>query len=416
MTVGGHRPRNPSALSRDVPFVREVVALIVYRGPIQKAKLALLIDAHATAYGEVGFVWLTPRKPHTDRGEKFLHGQSQIAWSRLVDGRPRRFLSAVRVLRELCRRESGPIMAVGFSALPYVQRLRAAPITWCINGIPEERLLHRRTMRVRTGAHLAWMGARLGRRPDLVVTVSDPMSDLVKARFGKLETLSIPSCVNASLFNPRTRRERTTLVYLGGGQPWQGLDYLGEIWAALHRSRPELKFRVISRDQRTRRLAAGVSPQSIELVRSESATQTRDLLSDAAFGFLLRLDSLVNRVSFPTKLGEYLASGVPVVLSDMPWDPARLLRDSTAAVQVPVAATPEDVAMTVGEALDWSEERRAEAERACLELARELDRHVWASRLAAALPQNGRDHEAKGQTRQRSTDSLPGEETECQSM
>jgi hypothetical protein len=43
-------------------------------------------------------------------------------------------------------------------------------------------------------------------------------------------------------------------------------------------------------------------------------------LHDSEAGFLLRKDTIVNRVCFPTKLGEYLASGCWVVSSNIDWD------------------------------------------------------------------------------------------------
>ena len=96
--------------------------------------------------------------------------------------------------------------------------------------------------------------------------------------------------------------------------------WLQEVWTEIHQQDPSIHFQVISRDERCKMLGHRIAPEKIRFVSSSNFSEVAGFLHESEVGFLLRKDTIVNRVCFPTKLGEYLASGSWVVTSDIDWD------------------------------------------------------------------------------------------------
>jgi len=367
-------------------------ALLLYRGPFQTSRLSLLTDACARAFGHVSFVWLAPRPP-SETQRALVHSDITVHLGlgdyRILDGRPTRMLRTIRALRKQDSAGAAPVIAVGFTALPYARSLQANPLVWSVNGIPEERLLLRNALSDRIRNSWTWRTAAAGRRPDLVVTVSRPMSELIAARVGGRRTVAVPTAVDSPSFAPPERSNRRYLTYLGSGAPWQDLGRVNRIWRSLHIRRKDLRFRVVSKDERTRALGEGIATEAIDFQRADSRRHLAQLLHEAVLGFALRSDHLVNRTSFPTKIGQYLAAGAPVVTTDMDWDPAILLRGSGACVLVPPNSADDDVVSRVLDALAEVTTTPVEAERRCLVAAARLDRRRWAEALANLLRNDG---------------------------
>lgn len=197
---------------------------------------------------------------------------------------------------------------------------------WCINGIPEESLLHRDTLLKRLEVFAKWKFAQMIFDPKLIVTVSGRMRDYLCRKFPKSRGVNIPLCVDLGRFGGSREINRRFFTYSGSGAPWQNLMQLSEVWGCIHQLDPEIKFRVISRDPRARVLAQNLPSKSIEFVGTSDLDELAQWLLEAEVGFLLRKNTLVNRVSFPTKLSEYLASGAWVVGSDIDWDVAEIMK------------------------------------------------------------------------------------------
>src|SRR6185437_7226398 len=113
-------------------------------------------------------------------------------------------------------------------------------------------------------------------------------------------------------FDPKT--ERRYLIYSGGLQPWQCIGQM--ISAVAHMRCSDLP--VVFLCGQEEELRSKVKANGLEnriTVRSASTTEVREYYLKSQFGFVLRDDSVVNRVACPTKLVEYLHCGViPVVL------------------------------------------------------------------------------------------------------
>lgn len=106
------------------------------------------------------------------------------------------------------------------------------------------------------------------------------------------------------------------VCYCGSTSKWQRLDDVFRLFAALQDHRPKDRLLVLTPDSSQTVLqaagACGVDSRSI-IVRSVSHAEVPRWLSAADFGILLRENHVLNQVASPTKLGEYLSCGLPVV-------------------------------------------------------------------------------------------------------
>ncbi len=344
---------------------------IVYRGPLQRSRLSLLLAASARAFGEGSFAWITPWP--IDRGQvgrlsDFLETTDGVRAWEIIDGH----VSVARRARQHLKRFGGdwqgPTLCVGFSSLPYAARLSKGPLIWCINGIPEERLLHNRSVASRIRVRMQWLMPRLFPVPTLIVTVSSRMARLVADRVRSTEIVAIPNAPDPSFFQPDDGNTRRLHSYMGSGAPWQGVEHLSDVWGEVHEQDPTTRFRVISRDERTRVLARHLPDRAVEFTAAEHPADVARLLHNSGCGYLLRSPDLVNRVSFPLKFGEYVSTGTWVVSSDIDWDPGDLVRETRCGILTPASATPREIAARVLEAQRSSDELIANCARASARL------------------------------------------------
>ena len=127
-----------------------------------------------------------------------------------------------------------------------------------------------------------------------------------------------------SVLRDRMRQElaidanETVFIYTGSLAPYQGFDTvivrLGEVLASGARAR----LVVLTPDfDRARQKCAGL-PADRLTIRSVSHSEVPGYLNAADFGLLLREDTPVNHVAFPTKFAEYALTGLKVVMKEAP--------------------------------------------------------------------------------------------------
>jgi glycosyltransferase involved in cell wall biosynthesis len=365
------------------------VSVLLYRGPLERARLRLVLKAAYASLGASHFIWLRPgrrRRQHDEvsDGDREFLSLPTIDKSTVLDGDARSAPGVVGQLRALVGKPGVPVLVVGFSAMPYARAMGASRYVWFINGVPEERLCHRNTMAKRLQVRALWAGARWAGDAGLVVTVSRPMSDLVATRLRTSAVFVVPNTTNLKAFEKGDiARERVSLTYLGSGAPWQAITQLARVWGAVYALKPGVRFRVVSRDHRTRVLGTEIPSSSIEFVEAADLGEVARLLSESSLGFVIRPPNLVNRVSFPTKFAEYLAAGVPVVVSDIGWDLSEIVSRTGCGLLVGPSESPHAIARRVESYLDAAPPagRSSAARRA----AAELGEDVWAGHLAKAL-------------------------------
>ena len=139
----------------------------------------------------------------------------------------------------------------------------------------------------------------------------------------------IPSCFNETsfYFDSAARSEirksldldetSILLCYSGGTSAWQRI---ADIISLLKRvcladARCKALFLTTSQDEVTRRLKEVQFPSGQAFVRGCTHKEVHRYLSAADVGLIMRHDTLVNNVASPVKIGEYLACGLPVILT-----------------------------------------------------------------------------------------------------
>jgi glycosyltransferase involved in cell wall biosynthesis len=108
-------------------------------------------------------------------------------------------------------------------------------------------------------------------------------------------------------------------AYLGTAEAYQKIDEALEVFSALRQRFPRARMIFVSPQVDVpivQRIAdaRGVTKEALVYCSLPHA-EVPMYLSACDFGFLLRGDLLLNHVSSPTKFGEYLACGVPVIAS-----------------------------------------------------------------------------------------------------
>jgi glycosyltransferase involved in cell wall biosynthesis len=288
------------------------------------------------------------------------------------------------VLADPRRPRAALALAIGFTSLPFARVVRAGRLVWCVNGIPEERLLHRDDGRQQLAVQALWRIARVGRSPDAAITVSEPMAELVRERVATTQTFVAPTVVDRSTFRLRAAGPGE-LTYVGSAAPWQDLPLLAEIWSALHRRDPDLRFRVVSKDARADVLCRALPASVVESGSAADPAAVAEQLRATQLGFIVRRPHPVNAVSYPTKFGEYVASGVGVVTTDIGWDIGRLVRSTGCGLVLDVDDSPGRMADDVLGFLHGPGAAPDVLSDACDAAASALDRSLYVKELGAFL-------------------------------
>jgi glycosyltransferase involved in cell wall biosynthesis len=357
--------------------------IVLYRGPLGRSRVGFLLEAITRAYGDTTFIWACTKPIVADRirhFQAFIERVPGVSDWEIIDGHATSQISGLSRIRSRIRGEL-PIIAAGFTTLHLLAAAGRRATVYCPSGIPEERMLDGRSIRNTLGAASNWAVLRALPAPALTITVSTRMSDLFRRRTGWSGFEAVPLCVDRTVFQPG--HDGSRLGYLGTGAAWQGLDQLAATWRVLSRSVPSAEFRVISRDKRTRVLVDAVGDDRCDIVAADQPEDVARALQGCRVGFVLRSNHLVNRVAYPTKVGEYLASGAPVVTTDIDWDVGDLIRSADCGTLVPPDAGPTAIARAVQGLLARD---RDELARHCDRGAGTLERESWVSYLAARLP------------------------------
>ncbi len=357
--------------------------LLVYRGPSQRNRLRVVIRALVEHYGDLDMIWLIPRGA-SERGVRWLDEQPGLKALRLVDARRSNLLSSL-LSREVKR--FGPrrvVAAVNFSSLIYARRFQSDWLAWFVQSAPEDWIHHHRFLG-RVQASLRWRIQGWGRRPDQVITVSSPLRRMVRQKLGYDNVVTIPNSVDDNAFRPPAQPGGPlTLAYIGSGAPWQGVEPLAELWEEIHKARPSIRFRVVSKDPRTELLYKNIAESNIEVKSAWTSEEVADSLVGCSAGFIARMPSLASRASWPIKLGDYLAASVPVVAYDWEWDVADVVRANACGYLLDLNSPPSQQARDLLNWLDSPSYR--ESVNACRRFALSISDSVVVEELRSLMP------------------------------
>ncbi|MEW6180633.1 MAG: glycosyltransferase [Chloroflexota bacterium] len=165
---------------------------------------------------------------------------------------------------------------------------------------------------------------------DAIVFVSNSMKEYFQRKYQSTfeKHVVIPTCVKTDLFtldyeNRINKRKELGLegkfvfLYIGTLSVWQWKEAMFSLFEQVRKVNEKAFFFLVlpTSDHETAKelfTSKHISPEKYSILEI-SHDEIGSLIGIADAGILLRKEHLVNHVSFPTKFGEYLAAGVPVI-------------------------------------------------------------------------------------------------------
>lgn len=359
--------------------------LIIYRGPLERTRLAYLFETLIFKYSQWEFIWISPTRIHGEKkeySEKFIQGYNFEKYELLQHRYQNYFETRSKIKDFIQERNIENLALIGFSALEFGFNLEARRKFWFVNGIPEENEMSYKNIFNSFRIDLLWRFKKfMANKIDVVVTVSNRMNEHVKNKLEVDRIFAAPTCVDTSIFNSNKVNKTIDFCYLGSGAPWQATDLTAAIWTALHKLNPQYKFRVISRDPRTKIFSENIPDTHIEYVSSNVFEEVANYIAECRAGFIIRRDHIVNRVCFPTKLAEYLASECWIITSNIDWDVKDYMEKYKIGIMIDPAEDPEIIAAQI-HAYDRDLKLNHDDMEKC---TWDLDKENWKAKLASQL-------------------------------
>lgn len=110
-------------------------------------------------------------------------------------------------------------------------------------------------------------------------------------------------------------------VYSGGMMKWQKIEETLILFRDFHADNPNSRLLMLTLDASTlAQIVEQLNLKEIEkamIVKTVSMNEVPDYLNAADVAFLLRDNVIMNAVASPTKLGEYMACGLPIITNEV---------------------------------------------------------------------------------------------------
>jgi len=177
--------------------------------------------------------------------------------------------------------------------------------------VPEEAQLTRHSLWSST---LSFVEKIVVKRSEALIFVTDSMRNHFKRKYSlgdDVRSYVIPILTRESHTARLSLKDPQLVIYAGGLQAWQRIDRMLD---TVERTGNRFKYMFLTGDLDN--LRQKLNRRGITQVQVDSVPKARifEYYERASLGFVLREDSLINRVACPTKLVEYMWSGViPIV-------------------------------------------------------------------------------------------------------
>jgi glycosyltransferase involved in cell wall biosynthesis len=303
------------------------ITLVTFEKPADLADPAAMARLRARC-GEHGIRWVARRYHHRPRLLATAWDLAGFTWTALRQAREGR--------AELVHARSH---IPGFVAL-VLKRTLGIPFLFDMRAFwPEEMVTAGRLKRASAMFRLLTWGERLClRRADAVVSLSHAAVAHLKRQHGsdvaRTPFAVIPTCVDLDRFGCRQAGAGSAKAPVIGSvgtvlSGWFRLDWLMGFLRASAGQWPDARFRIVTRDDRAR-IAAAASQAGIDPARLTVESRTPDEMPRALAGLdavaMFFEPGLAKLASCPTRMGEVLASGLPVVANDGVGDVAEIIR------------------------------------------------------------------------------------------
>mgnify|MGYP001278444639 CR=1 FL=1 len=203
---------------------------------------------------------------------------------------------------------------LALNCLPHLMDNSNAKIILDLHGaVPEELAYEGKT---RLAEHFEEIESKAVRRANWVISVSEALQHHIEAKHNldlheKSIILPIFEKIEVTDLSKPQVEGRYRFVYAGGTQPWQLVPEMMEV---VNNLAADHDFSIFSgQPDQFRGLLDPAVTDSVKIESIDHEELLREY-SSCHFGFALRDESVVNRVACPTKIVEYLSTGVVPVL------------------------------------------------------------------------------------------------------
>ncbi|GBD86469.1 glycosyl transferases group 1 [bacterium BMS3Abin03] len=185
-----------------------------------------------------------------------------------------------------------------------------------------------------------YLEKRVIKKSDAIVVVSRAFKKYMIEKFEKYDdnlNRKVQVIPNRTIVSDRKENEFSNInhkkenivgVYSGSAASWQNISELLQFINECKNVFPDFLFKIVSYQIEEFKSIIKTEQNlidKIEFIIADS-TEVIYILSDCDFGVLLRENNLINRVSSPLKFAEYLAAGIPVVVSEGVGDTKDIIR------------------------------------------------------------------------------------------
>jgi len=200
-------------------------------------------------------------------------------------------------------------------------------------------LPHRLLAPYRRRLYLDWE-RQTARHADTISCVSRVYQEYFQLKYNRPDTEMIPTFVDPVLFNFRadTRQHyrdmlgianQPVLVFCGGSAYWQNIPEIVDLYGQLYAQMKDFIMLFLTHaPDAVRKLVANRIPAENLRILQVAHTEVPGYLCAADIAVLLRDDIPTNNYAAPTKFGEYLCCGLPVIISPRIGDTEALIREN----------------------------------------------------------------------------------------
>ena len=132
-------------------------------------------------------------------------------------------------------------------------------------------------------------------------------------------------------------KDKLTMVYSGTLFSYQCIPKMLNLWSEICELTDfNFLFLTAQKDEAIKLVNEIWPTNNLHRIRVFSAEKEEipKILNECDLGFLLRDNSITNKVSYPTKFGEYVSSGLPVVLTQYAGDPTCVAKENDLGIIV----------------------------------------------------------------------------------
>ena len=346
-----------------------------------------LVDSQVLSYlkrlntKDYKFILVTAENIHTKDNTREIRKKfaaAGIEWMPVFKGKLGTFGQILKMKRQISKINGVALVHARsyFSGVVayLVFRAKAIPYIYDIRGFWVDEKVYKNRLKYKSMMYkvLKWLDNKIYLHASGLVSLTQKAQEIIREFdfFKQTKPLIkvIPTCVDTDVFMPLERRV-DNVVYLGSvGQGYMG-TVIFNVFALFQQYYPEIKITLISRSQKSliKKLA---QDNNVDLSRIEHLSlnhnQVATSLGKCTIGLSFIMPHFSKKASCATKIGEYLACGMPVLCNRGVGDMDEVLSSDVAVLCDDFS--PDELLKAVNEVVSMS--KSAGCQKACQKLAK----------------------------------------------